>query len=123
MIPPSFHTDFISGMPPPPFGMQNQGPNGPGIPPPGGKGMPPFPPPFPNGQPPPNLPNGMPFPPPGGFPPHMQFPPPGAPGGLPAGQHGPIGGPNNQIPPPGQNQQGPPGMSMNAPPGLNDGRR
>lgn len=76
--------------------------------PPGGRGMPSFPP-GPNGMP-PMPPNGLPFPPPGGLP----FPPPGAPGlpppnfpGMPApGQHAfpPPGG----LPPPGFPPGGPP---------------
>lgn len=115
-------TNFDAGMPPPPFGMQGPGPNG--AMPPGGRGMPPFPPPFANGQPPPNMPNGMPFPPPGGFPANMPFPPPGAPGGFPPpGQHGPPGGLHTPSPGPGYNQQGPPGFNMNGPPGMGDSRR
>jgi hypothetical protein len=109
------------GMPPPPFGMQQPGQTPSIIPPPGGKGMPfpPFPP-GPNGQAPPNLPNGMPFPPPpGGFPPNFQFPPPG--GFPPPGQFGGPGAPNPGQGQGGPGQQGPPPpFNMGAPPGMND---
>ncbi|RMZ85480.1 hypothetical protein DV737_g746, partial [Chaetothyriales sp. CBS 132003] len=89
---------FPTGLPPPPFAINNAGAAGAPFPP-AGRGLP-FPP-FPPGGQPPTLPNGAPFPlPTAGFPPNLQ--PPGA---SPAG-----------FGPPGSSQQGPAGASAVMPP-------
>lgn len=108
------------GMPPPPFGAP---PGQPGMMPPGGRGMP-FPPFNPQGGPPPNLPQGLPFPP-QGFPPNFQpqFPPGGFNPGQPGGPQG-LPAPPGSVPGhPGQSQSPAGGYNAGPPPGVGMNRR